>query len=288
MNFPTTRYTLIHRIATSTAESDWALFLADYWRPICRFAARWGRLSLHDAEDVAAVTLEIVIRNGLLARWATDRRARLRTLLCAVVRKVLANESRKRRREAARVRDYVDELSLQLKYEEIVSESVPRSDNDAFYEAWAEELLQQAVESLLDDYHREGRGDYFRVLYGRICEGMSVKEVGELLNLKATDIDNYYRHARSRLETRLRELVRWQVARYVSAGDASDEFETEWSRLGEFLQQHGGLEECLRRSYAEFSTDELREREVESMTAILKNVREYLQDRETPGTAEKS
>ena len=71
MNFPTTRYTLIHRIATSTAESDWALFLADYWRPICRFAARWGRLSLHDAEDVAAVTLEIVIRNGLLARWAT-------------------------------------------------------------------------------------------------------------------------------------------------------------------------------------------------------------------------
>lgn len=279
MNFPTTRYTLIQRIATSTAESDWAVFLADYWRPICRFAARWGRLSLHDAEDVASVTMETVIRNGLLARWTKDRRARLRTLLCAVVRKVLANSSRKRRREVDGIRDYVDELSAELKFDELVSEAIPGGESDAFYEAWAEELLQAAVESLLDDYHREGRGDYFRVFYGRVCEGMAVKDVADLLNLKITDVDNFYRHARNRLETRLRELVRWHVARYVATSETQHEFDNEWTRLGDFLTQHGGLEETLRRSYSAFSSDELREREVESMTAILKNVREYLSER---------
>lgn len=279
MNFPTTRYTLIQRIATSTAESDWAVFLADYWRPICRFAARWGRLSLHDAEDVASVTMETVIRNGLLARWTKDRRARLRTLLCAVVRKVLANSSRKRRREVDGIRDYVDELSAELKFDELVSEAIPGGESDAFYEAWAEELLQAAVESLLDDYHREGRGDYFRVFYGRVCEGMAVKDVADLLNLKITDVDNFYRHARNRLETRLRELVRWHVARYVATSETQYEFDNEWTRLGDFLTQHGGLEETLRRSYSAFSSDELREREVESMTAILKNVREYLSER---------
>ena len=73
--------------------------------------------------------------------------------------------------------------------------------------------------------------------------------------------------------------MRWNVARYVSAADASQEFEMEWGRLGEFLTQHGGLEDALRRSYQEFSTDELREREVESMTSIMKNVRDYMRER---------
>jgi RNA polymerase sigma factor (sigma-70 family) len=283
MNFPTTRYTLIQRIATSTAESDWAVFLTDYWRPICRFAARWGHLSLHDAEDVAAVTLETIIRNGLLARWTADRRARLRTLLCAVVRRILANRNRRQQKEADWIRHCMDELSAALRYEELAAETTASGEADAFYQAWAEELLQAAVESLLDDYHREGRGDYFRVLYGRVCEGTPVRDIAELLGLKISDVDNYYRHGRQRLETRLRELVRWHVARYASADESGDEFEREWARLGSFLAEHGGLEAALRQSYDDFSSDELREREVESMTTILKNVRHYLKERTSAG-----
>lgn len=279
MNFPTTRYTLIHRLATGAAEEDWALFLADYWRPLCRFAARWGRLSLTDAEDIAAATLEAVIRNGLLERWVGDRRARLRTLLCGVVRRALANDSRKRSREGRHLREYLRELSLAGRIDELCVETIPGEEADAFYQAWAEELLQSAVESLLDDYHREGRGNYFRVLFGRICEGLAVKEVADALGLKVDDVDNYFRHARSRLEHRLRELVRWHVVRYSGHDAASEEFLHEWNRLGDFLERHGGLEEALRRSYSEFDAESLREHEVESMTAILKNVREYLSER---------
>lgn len=279
MTFPTTRYTLIQRIATNSIEADWTVFLTDYWRPICRFAARWGKLSLHDAEDVASVTLETMIRNDLLVRWTQDPRARLRTLICAVVRKVLANNGRRQRTEQRHLREYVIEFGVQCRFEELILESIPGGEADAFYEAWAEELLQAAVEGLLDGYHSEGRGDYFRVFYGRVCEGMPVKEVAELLNLKVTDVDNFYRHARNRLETRLKELVRWHVTRYTANNVIEEEFHAEWQRLGEFLTQHGGLESALRRSYEAFSSSDLREREVESMTMIMKNVREYLSQR---------
>ncbi|MFM9960818.1 MAG: RNA polymerase sigma factor [Planctomycetaceae bacterium] len=279
MNFPTTRYTLIHRLATGAAEEDWALFLADYWRPLCRFAARWGRLNLVDAEDIASLTLEVLIRNGLLERWVGDRRARLRTLLCGVVRRALANHSRKKMREGHHLREYIKEMSLLGRIDELCEESIPGDEADAFYQAWAEELLQSAVESLLDDYHREGRGDYFRVLFGRVCEGLPVKQIAEALSLKIDDVDNYFRHARSRLEHRLRELVRWHVVRYSGKEVGSEEFLHEWHRLGDFLERHGGLEEALRHSYADFDAESLREREVESMTAVMKNVREYLAER---------
>jgi DNA-directed RNA polymerase specialized sigma24 family protein len=288
MNFPTTRYTLIQRIATTSAEEDWALFLTDYWRPLCRFAARWGRLELQDAEDVAGVTLEIVIRNGLLQRWAERRQARLSTLLCGVVRKVLANERRREIRRGQAFRDMLQTTAADLT-DASLTEPVAPEEADAFYEAWADELLQSAIELLLDDYHREGRGDYFRVLYGRICEASSVAEIADSLSLKVADVDNYYRHARSRLETRLQELVRRHVQRYAGSdgtgsdgtgSDGTDEFEREWLQLGQFLEQRGGLEESLRQSYSEFDGEDLRDHEVESMTAIMKNVREYLRDQQ--------
>lgn len=255
------------------------LFLADYWRPLCRFAARWGRLNLDDAEDLASLTLQVLIRNGLLERWVGDRRARLRTLLCGVVRRAISNHTRKKSREGRHLREYLKEMSLLGRIDELYDESIPGDEADAFYQAWAEELLQSAVESLLDDYHREGRGDYFRVLFGRVCEGLPVKQIAEALSLKIDDVDNYFRHARSRLEHRLRELVRWHVVRYSGKEAGSEEFLHEWHRLGDFLERHGGLEEALRHSYADFDAESLREREVESMTAVMKNVREYLAER---------
>src|SRR5262245_3212426 len=94
MSFPQTRHTLIQRIVTRGDDQDWQAFLADYWGPVCRFAMRRGGLALADAEDVAAATFEALVANRLLARWVSDRAAKLRTLLCAVVRNVLSNRAR--------------------------------------------------------------------------------------------------------------------------------------------------------------------------------------------------
>jgi DNA-directed RNA polymerase specialized sigma24 family protein len=170
MSFPATRYTLIHRVATANDEDGWAVFLQDYWRPLCGFAIQFGAANTQDAEDVAATTLEAVIKNDLLKRWVEDRRARLSTLLCSVVRRVLALQHRKRTTQQSHLKLYWEQLNAELSIETLANDTVTTDERDLFYREWSRSLLLNAVESLLDDYHREGRGNYFRVLFGRICE----------------------------------------------------------------------------------------------------------------------
>ena len=242
MSFPQTHLTLIERLAASGSQEDWRGFFRDYWGPVCRFALRLGARDLHEAEDIAAQAFETIWRNRLLHRWVTHQAAKLRALLCAVVRRVASNrhrsQSRRARWEAGAAPD-VEEL-----------EQPAAEAEDAFYAAWVEEVVRQAVELLAAEYCRENQTDRIRVFYGRLCEGLSIAEVSASLNLKTTTVDYYYRDARDRLARTLEELVRPQVERYCRAEEAADEFAREWERLGSSLSTYGGIEEAVRRSYA--------------------------------------
>jgi hypothetical protein len=122
---------------------------------------------------------------------------------------------------------------------------------DAFYAAWVDDLLQQVIDQLRDQYHAEGKGNYFRVLYGRLCEEMSVPEISQALGLKPTDVENYYKASKKQLAAVLKNCVRSQTTRYCDEAGLAEDFQTEWNQLGEFINQHGGLEEAVRRSYLE-------------------------------------
>jgi len=275
MSFPETRHSLIKRIVTDSLEDDWRQLLGDYWRPVCRFAARGGKLNIDDAEDVASLTFEAIIRNQLLSRWISNRQSKLRTLLCAVTRNVLSNINRVREARERRVRDHGGAL------DHVAAASLNDLSNseddqaDLFLVALAEDLLQRCVESLLHDYHSEGRGDYFRVLYGKICEQMTNSEIAQNLGYKVTDVENYFRHAKKRLETTLKNLVREHILRYCSPEEANEEFQLEWQSVGDCLKAHGGLENLLRASFQNFDADEIRRREAQSMTQILQHVGQF-------------
>jgi RNA polymerase sigma factor (sigma-70 family) len=251
MSFPQTHQTLIERIAIHNDDASWRQFLGDYWGPVCRFAVRRGHLQAHDAEDVAAQTFVALVQNRLLARWVSQRSARLRTLLCSVVRNVLANvmrveQGRERllHRQPCSTNDpSASPLAAPLE--------APPDQLDIFYAAWVEDLLGQAVEALLTEYHQEGRGDYFRVLYGRLCDGMTAVEVADALGLTQSQAENAYKHARKRLAGRLEDLVRRHVQRYCPTEESEDAFTAEWGQLGEFLKRQGGLELAVQRAYQE-------------------------------------
>jgi hypothetical protein len=130
----------------------------------------------------------------------------------------------------------------------ITSLDAPADQVDAFHAAWVEELLQQAVEGLLADYHREGKGDTFRVLYGRLCDGMTMAEIAGALGLTTSQAENAFKHARKSLGQRLEELVRDHVRRYCPSDAVEGEFAAEWGQLGDYLKKHGGLEEAVRRA----------------------------------------
>jgi DNA-directed RNA polymerase specialized sigma24 family protein len=237
MAFPQTRHTLIERLALGGDEVDWRDFLVDYWGPVCRFALRRGNGRLDEAEDVAGQAFEVVLRNNLLARWAASRQAKLRTLLCSVVCKIQANQYRAAKNQG----QLLDELRQ--------SHNVEAGDQDAFYAAWVDELLQECLQALAADYHRDGKGDYFRVLYGRLCDQMSIAETAATLEISTSAVDNYYRHVRGRLSEKLQSAVRSHVYRYTPAEEAEAEFTAEWGRLATYLSEHGGLEDAVCRAH---------------------------------------
>lgn len=241
MAFPETQLTLIQRLAASGSEDDWRLFLKDYWGPVCRFALRYGARNLDDAEDVASETFEVLWGNRLLVRWVSSRSAKLRTLLCGVVRNLLANRGRV---QAGRER-----LNQQWLTQMALANGISEEQDDVFYAAWAEDLVQQAVETLTAEYYRANKGDYVRVLYERLCERLSIAEVAQLLEISVTDVANYYRHASQRLAVKLKERLRRQIHRYAAPDQAEAESTREWGCLQDHLSQSGGLERAVQRAY---------------------------------------
>jgi DNA-directed RNA polymerase specialized sigma24 family protein len=241
MSFPETRLTFIERLASGDNEDDWRDFLKDYWGPVCRFALRWGAGNLADAEDVAAQTFEVLWENRLLVRWVSNRSARLRSLLCGVVRKILANRGRtreNRQRLGHELAQHIEQL-----------QAMQDDQADAFYMAWVEGLLQRAVESLAAEYCRQAKGDYVRVLYGRLCQAQSIAEVAQSLGIGAAAVDHYFRDAKARLAEKLQAEVRRQVNRYSNLDEAEEDFALEWGQLGQYLAKRGGLEDAVGRAY---------------------------------------
>ncbi len=243
MSFPQTRHTLIERIALGGDEGDWARFLADYWAPVCRFARRSGAPTWEDAEDAASQTFAALLKNQLLARWSVARSAKLRTLLCAVVRNTLANHARVETRRAELLREE-GPVFLPPSAEAAVEQE------DAFYAAWVEDLVCRAIDRLMKKLHEQGRGDHFRVLHGRICEEMTFPEIAAALHLTTTQAESAYRQARQHLAEDLKDLLRFHVSRYCPPDDVAEEFAAEWTRLGEHLLKHDRLEAEVRRSLA--------------------------------------
>ena len=193
---------------------------------------------------------EVLLRKSLLKQWHETPKAKLRTMLCAVTCRVQANYARsKTRRE-------ISAGNLDLDPDTIAANEPEKLD--IFYTAWVEDLLQKCLNQLVLDYHRQGKGDYVRVIYGRVCEGLTIAQVAEALTIPRTAVDNYFRHAKKKLHDTLRSAVQSHVLRYSGDG-ALAEFETEWGTLANYLAAHGGLETAMR-SAVSIPTDEMETR----------------------------
>lgn len=272
MSFPATRHSLIQRLTVSGAEEDWRQFLEDYWQPVCRFAARWGRLPFEDAEDVGSATFQVVLSGNLLQRWLQQPTAKLRTLLCSVVRKVLANRERVdigRQRLLRENRELLQELMAVSFDGDEPTSSAPQ---DAFYAAWAEELITGTLRTLHAELLESGRADQFRVLFGRVCEGLTTAEVADCLDLPTTTVENHFKRTKQRLADQLEQATRRHVTRYCPVEDVEAEFQTEWQRLSEFLARQGGLDGMLRQTFDRDEGISLRPRGSAIMQSVLKTL----------------
>lgn len=269
MSFPDTRQTFIHRLASQQSEQDWHLFFTDYWPAVYRFALRHNRITVEDAEDIASQTFEALLKNRLLARWVSTPSSKLRTLICSVVRKVMANRARVQKGRQRRLRE--DRALLKERPGVPVGTALDASaqEVDVFYAGWVDEMVQQAVEAILAEYFASGKGDYFRVLYGRLCEGMTMLAIAQSLEIKQSQAENFYKHARTRLTKSLEHCLRVHVERYTRGEDVETEFPSEWNQLGQFLKDHGGLERAVARAYEQSLSPQQKQTMTTSMHTVL-------------------
>ncbi len=259
--FPQTRQSLIQRIVDNHESAEWKIFLDDYWGPIVRFAARRGRLSIPDAEDITAEVFIILLSANLLSRWLKDRRSKLSTMLCAVVKNMISNRARVQSGRENIMAIITPDLAA-----DIVSRQEDSSD-DSFYSAWADELLRTTLQKLQQDYLKQGRVDAFRVFYGKVIEGLSNPEIANCLNIKVTDVENYYKRVRGQFSDRLKAAIEGNVRKYGYRENFDEEVELEWQALGEYLKACGDLESVFQQISEDL--DELRHRERKSKAAIL-------------------
>ena len=152
------------------------------------------------------------------------RSAKLRTLICCVVRNALSNRFRVDAGRVRLVREHGGMLDRYAELGDLELADAPRDQLDAFYAAWVDDALHGVVASLFSEYDRAGKGDYFRVFYGRLCEQLPMAEIAGMLQIKLTSAENHYRHVRDRLTARLKEHVREYVLRYSSSAEIGDEF----------------------------------------------------------------
>jgi AcrR family transcriptional regulator len=124
----------------------------------------------------------------------------------------------------------------------------------------------------LTELHRAGKGDYFRVLYGRLCEQMTMPEIADALGIKVTSAENHYKAARKRLAAILEDLVRQHVARYAPDSDREEEFAAEWAQLGDYLTQHGGLDQAVRDAYAGIDPAGRQQRKTAQINSTLSRI----------------
>jgi len=256
MAFPQTRVTLIHRLASGGSEDDWQAFLRDYWGPIFRFCLRRGAPNQDVAEEVTSDVFQVLWEKKLLDRWSSNRSAKLRTLICSVARKTLSQRFRAKTPHQFSGEDEVED----------------KEDIDAFYSAWAEDLVQNCIQDLAAGYRREGKADYLRVFHGRVCEGLTIREVAEALGLAESTVDYYYRQVRDRLGNQLQEYVRQHVAAYCPEEELEDEFLQEWQRLGEFLRGRGDVERVLADATSRVDPQEFAQRRDRGLTKTLLRV----------------
>ena len=74
---------------------------------------------------------------------------------------------------------------------------------------------------------------------------MTILQVADTLEIKKTNVENYYRAARKRLTAKLEESLNDHVQRYCPPEDMDDEFQNEWNKMADFLEKNGGLEKAI-------------------------------------------
>ena len=219
VGFPETHWSLVLGARGSGVQSRAALeeLCATYWPPLYSYARRDGN-SPEAAADAVQGYLARLLARGDLENVEPDR-GRFRSYLLAGIRHYLVSEARKdqadKRGGDAQVFSLDADEAERLVAIELTESVTPEV---AFDRRWAQTVIDRALGRLSAEHTNRGRGEHFEVLKPTLSgdDSKGYSELGRRLGLSEGAVGV----AIHRLRTRLRELVRSEVAHTV--GTESD------------------------------------------------------------------
>jgi RNA polymerase sigma-70 factor (ECF subfamily) len=202
-----------------------------YWYPLYSYLRRAGR-NADDAADLVQQFFAMLLERRDLER-ADPARGRFRSWLLTALRNFSANERERQRtlkRGGGRAPRSFDAERADSRY---ASEPADRHSPEQHFErAWAQSVLERALERLAQEQERIGRSAHFDALLPALSEQHDAEPHAAVAQRLGVS-ENALKVALHRLRKRLGELVRDEVAATLS--DPS-ELDDELGRLFEALR----------------------------------------------------
>lgn len=199
-----------------------------YWRPVYLYVRHVWAKSNDDAKDLTQAFFLWILEDGALAKYDRDRGS-FRRFLKVVLQGFVGHreEARKRLKRGGAV------MILTLDDEgSALRDFLPdprNADPEALFDsAWADEILQTAVERVRARLHADGRELHFRVYekYEMLPTDRrsTYRELAAEVGVKETDIAN--------LLYAVREMVRGEIRAQIADTTTDDrELDAEWKAL---------------------------------------------------------
>ena len=210
-SFPTTRWTLILAAKTSqqARREAWTQLMATYWQPLYVFLRRKG-LDATAAQDGVQDVMALLLERDVLEK-VTPEKGRLR----AYLRTVAQNWLNTRHEAAMAVKRGAGAQVVAI--DEVMAERLLVDDGespDAAYErAWAQTVMERALDALAKEFERGERVGPFEVvtLFFGAAAPPSYREVASRHGMSVPQLKSFLHRARERF----RELVEAEVGETV-------------------------------------------------------------------------
>jgi RNA polymerase sigma-70 factor (ECF subfamily) len=212
-SFPTTQWTLVQRVQKGTEEEAAAAMneiCRQYWYPLYAFARRSG-FSPVDAEDLAQKFFEDLIQHDAI-HVAQQQKGRLRSFMCGMLKRLISKHVRHSsadKRGAGEISTSWDELTAEERYRLEPASLV--DPEKVFDRAWAEQVLDQALKRLREEFEQAANLPLFQAICGHLpfagCEAAGYSEIAERLAMKENAVRQQVRRMRQRFAALTEEHI---------------------------------------------------------------------------------
>jgi RNA polymerase sigma factor (sigma-70 family) len=216
--FATTHWSLVLKAGRSdSTQAKYALekLCQTYWFPLYAYVRRRG-YSPEDAQDLTQGFFERLLEHRSISA-ADPERGRFRSFMLGALNHFLADErarAQAQKRGGGRQVVHLDVAAAEQRLDSELKDNV--TPDKTFDRQWAAALLNAVLNSLAEEYARDGKKDFFEALKQTLAGARESQPYADLAQRLGMN-EGAVRTAVHRLRKRYRELLRAEIGNTVGS-----------------------------------------------------------------------